>query len=404
MMRVSIARLLTLALLLIAQPLYAETEQADHSSAPSQAPSGIESEAEVETEVSQALPVVVADSTTVPLSDAVKEAALLMRPSGATLEQVVTAMVRLNPAVFVHGELQHATLTRPLEIPSVEQVLGEDPAGLERFLQQLDVVTATTPLVEPVDSVASLQALSEPYDDAAGAGKIKQQTEQKTAQKSIITSQVPAVDGFGGGSIIPPRVAMFVLGAVLLLLMLMWMLYRLGRSKQGQPLSISSSIIKDIGREPRFAARITPRAVGKKQRGLIDPSALPEEYHNYDDIGELLQRVVAESEDAPRQVLQLMRVYRLQQDREGFLRQHQQLLSSGFYQLHAEARAAINQDAVALGLKLDAVTASDVAENRIQQLQARVESAEKAKKAAEQRASKAESKLRQMQLDFGGEK
>ncbi len=154
----------------------------------------------------------------------------------------------------------------------------------------------------------------------------------------------------------------------------------------------------------------SPGAADTNQGRFYELPDLPADYLNYDDIEMLLQRVVAESPDAARQVLQLMRIYQLRQDRENFLRQHRQLLANGFYQRHAEARGIINRSAHKLGLKLDATTGSGASENRIQQLEARVESAEKAKKEAEQRASKAEriasdakQKLKEMQLklDFG---
>ena len=102
-------RLLAAALLLVLQSLYAETAPVTQPSTPSQTSSESGAESDAEDGESQPPPAAEIASISVPVSDAVKEAALLMRPSGATLDQVVAAMVLLNPAVFEHGDLQHVT-------------------------------------------------------------------------------------------------------------------------------------------------------------------------------------------------------------------------------------------------------------------------------------------------------
>lgn len=397
-------RLLTVALLLGAQSPYAGTDAAKQIPESSTATSKSEPAMAAGDGDSQPPAAVEVAPVSVPVSDAVQAAADLMRPSGATLDQVVAAMVRLNPAVFKHGDLQHVTFSRPLTIPSTEEILREDPGGLALFLLQLDIVRAITPLTGFADTTASLQALMQKHDEAA----VPVETMQETKQEMITAPQIPAAEDSGEGSVISSRDAMIGAAGVALLL-LMWILLRFGMNRNSPPLSTSSSV-RSMGSERLRTAGKSPYAADAKQQWLDDLPDLPVEYLNYDDIEVLLQRVVAESPDAPRQVLQLMRIYQLRQDRDNFMRQHQGLVSSGFYQRQAEARGVINRGAVELGLKLDTATASDASENRIQQLEARVESAEKARKAAEQRASKAERvasdvelklKEMQLQLDFG---
>lgn len=395
--------LMMTVLLSVMQSLPAEAVPAVQPSPPQLASPEPGSGSDVEDGGSQAVSAVEVSPITVPVSDAIQEAALLMRPSGATLDQVVSAMVRLNPELFEHGDLRHVTFSRPLAVPSVEQILGEDPAGLELLLLQLDIVRAAMPQTRFSGGSASLQVVKESQDETAVPGE----TMQLSKQESRAALRVSPAGGSVEASAIFSRSAMFGVGVLLLLLM--WMLFRLGRNRSAPPLSTSSSV-KSLCKEPLLAVRASPGAADTNQRRFYELPDLPVDYLNYDDIEMLLQRVVAESPDATRQVLQLMRIYQLRQDRENFLRQHRQLLANGFYQRHAEARGIINRSAHKLGLKLDETKGSGASENRIQQLEARVESAEKAKKEAEQRASKAErvasdakQKLKEMQLklDFG---
>ncbi|HBH35787.1 MAG TPA: hypothetical protein DDW45_05290 [Gammaproteobacteria bacterium] len=271
------------------------------------------------------------------MSDAVEAAALLMQPSGATLDQVVAAMVLLNPDVFEHGDLQHVAFSRPLNIPSTEEILREDPDGLAQLLLQLDIVAQAPSSPEFADAAEPSQAVKQQQGEAAAPHEV--------AQESMAAAQTPAAEGSFSSS-------MVLIGgsAALLLISLMWVLFRFGRSRERQPLPAGNNA---AGVEESSALE----TMHDDQR-MLQLDRLPDDYLNYDDIEVLLQRVVAESADASRQVLQLMRFFRLQQDAEGFLRQHQNLLESGFYQRDAEIWSAINQDAVELGLQLNASTAA----------------------------------------------
>ena len=375
-------RLLQAALLLVVQSLHAESVPATQPSMPSPTASEAESGSDAEKEKRPAPPVAEVAPISVPVSDAVKEAALLMRPSGATLDQVVAAMVILNPAVFAHGDLQHVAFSSPLNVPSTQEILREDPAGLALLLLQIDIVAAVSPLAGFNERASSPQV-------------VVRRQEHAPAADGIMPAGMPAPQTAAEGSMIPGSTVLIGLSVALLLFSLMWLLFRFGTDRGCQPLSASSNV-----------------ATTEEKSALLDEwhrsqlYNLPDDYLNYDDIEALLQRLVGDFPDASRQVLQLMHLFRMRRDREGFLRQHQHLLDSGFYQRHAEMRSVINQDAAELGLQLNAVTAAKDAissAERMQQLQERVVMAENATRAAEKRATKAELTLKkmQLQLDFG---
>ncbi len=372
---------MAVALLLVVQSLYAGSVTATQPSTSSQAAS--EPESAAENGKSQPPPVAEIAPISVPVSDAVKQAALLMRPSGATLDQVVAAMVLLNPAEFEHGDLRHVTFSRPLNVPSTQEILREDPDGLALLLLQLDIVSAVSPLGGFNDSASSQQAVVMQQKAAAG---IKQ---EETAEP-----QAPSAED----ALIFSSTVWIWVSAALLLISLLWLLFHFGGRRRRQPLSTSSNV-------PGAEEGSTLQSMQDDQR-MQQLYNLPDDYLNYDDVEVLLTRLAGDFPDTSRHVLQLMHFFRMRQNREGFQRQHQNLLESGFYQRHAEMWSVINQDAAELGLELNASPAereSVVSEERMQQLQERVERAENATRAAEKRASKAELRLKkmQLQLDFG---
>lgn len=377
-------RLLTAALLLLVQSLYAGSVTATQPSTSSQTVS--EPESGAENGKSQPPPAAEIAPVSVPVSDAVKQAALLMRPDGATLDQVVAAMVLLNPAEFEHGDLQHVTFSRPLNVPSTQEILREDPDGLALLLLQLDIVSAVSPLGGFNDRVSSPQAVVMQQEAAPEAENIMQ---EETAEP-----QTPAAED----SLVSGSTVWIWVSAALLLISLLWLLVIFGRNRRRKPLSTSSNM---PGSEESRTSQ--PMQDNQRMPQLYD---LPDDYLNYDDVEVLLTRLVGDFPDASRHVLQLMHFFRMQKNREGFHLQHQNLLESGFYQRHAEMWSVISQDAAKLGLELNATTAereSVASEGRIQRLQERVKKAENATRAAEKRAGKAELTLRkmQLQLDFG---
>ncbi len=379
----SIILLLKIALLLAVQSLHAESSPAVQPSAPSQTASEAESGSGAENGTSQAPPVAEVAPISVPVSDAVKQAALLMRPSGATLDQVVAAMVILNPAVFEHGDLRHVAFSTPLNVPSTQEILREASDGLELLLLQLDIVAAASPLAGFNDSASLPQALVTKQEDAPAVYSI--------TQAGITAPQTPAAEGF----LIFSSHVWIGVSVVVLLISLMWGLFRFGINRSGQRLTTSGS-----------AATTGEKSAPQDDRRKSQLYNLPDDYLNYDDIEELLQRLVGDFPDAARQALQLMGFFRVRKDPEGFLRQHQKLLESGFYQRHANMWSIINRDAVELGLQLSAEAAAKnpaLPDERIEQLKERVEMAENATRAAVKRAGKAELALRkmQLQLDFG---
>jgi hypothetical protein len=375
---------MTAVLLLVVQPLHAGSVTATQPSASS--PTSSEPESGAENGKSQPPPAAEIAPISVPVSDAVKKAALLMRPSRATLDQVVAAMVLLNPAEFEHGDLQHVTFSAPLNVPSTQEILREDPDGLALLLLQLDTAAAISPAAEFTESASSPQAVVQQQEHAPAADFITQ-TGATEPQTSVAE-----------GLLIPGSIVLIGVSAALIFISLMWLLFRFGRGRGRQLLSVSSNVAS-----LEEKSILQPMQDDQRMSQLYK---LPDDYLNYNDVEVLLTRLVGDFPDASRHVLQLMHFFRMRQNRKAFQRQHNNLLENGFYQRHAEMWSIINQDAAELGLELNAMTTekeSVASEERIQQLQERVAKAENATRAAEKRATKAELTLRkmQLQLDFG---
>lgn len=376
--------MLTVALLLVVQSLVAGSVTAIQPSTSSQVPS--EPESGDENGKNQPPAAVETAPISVPVSEAVKEAALLMRPSGATLDQVVAAMVLLNPAEFGNGDLQRVTFSRPLNVPTTQEILREDPDGLGLLLLQLDIVAAASPLAGFDDSASSPQMIVMQQEDAPAAESIMQEGTAET--------QTPAAEN----SLIPGSMVWMVVSAALLLISIVFLLFRFGGSRDCQPLSSSSNVLN--------SQESSVLQSSQDVQHMPQSYDLPDDYLNYDDVEVLLTRLIGDFPDASRHVLQLMHFFRMRRNREGFQRQHQSLLENGFYQRHAEMWSVINQDADELGVELNATIAekdSIVSEEKIEQLKKRVAKAENATRAAEKRATKAELTIKkmQLQLDFG---
>lgn len=372
-------RLLMVALLFAVQLLYAGSVTANQPSTSTQTLS--ETEFGAENGKSQLPPAAEIAPISVPVSDAVKQAALLMRPTGATLDQVVAAMVMLNPAEFEHGDLRHVIFSRPLNVPSTQEILREDPGGLALLLLQLDIVTAASSRTGSNQSAARRQVEDRQQQFAP---TLENMTLAAMTEPQISVAEEPSIAG---------SIVWIVVSAALLLISLLWLWLRL--------LPSSKLASRDEGRKESRVMQLV-----QDDQHMLQTYDLPDEYLNYDDVEVLLSRLVGDFPDASRHVLQLMHFYRMRVDREGFQRQYQILLESGFFQRHAEIRSVVTLDAAKLGLELNEATAVNVStasEERIQQLKERVVKAEKATRSAEKRAGKAELEIRkmQLQLDFG---
>ena len=217
-------------LLLVVQSLHAGSVPTTQPSTPSPTASEAESGSDAEKEKRPAPPVAEVALISVPVSDAVKEAALLMRPSGATLDQVVAAMVLLNPAVFEHADLRHVIFSRPLNVPSTQEILREDPAGLALVLLQHDIVAAVSPLAGINENASSAQAAVRKQEHAPTADSI--------TQGGITASQTPAAEG----SLISSSIIWIGVSVALLLSSLMWGLFRFGISRGDRPIPAGSSV------------------------------------------------------------------------------------------------------------------------------------------------------------------
>ncbi|MEN8213955.1 MAG: hypothetical protein ABFR19_06295 [Pseudomonadota bacterium] len=411
--------LVLVAALLVEGAVYAEAtsepqdeaQQPEPSPAPQSPPSADDSATE------EPPPVVEDDKITVPVSEAVQAAAELMRPAGALLDQVVAAMVRLNPEVFKDGDLRHVTFSAPLNIPSSEKILTENPAGLPGLLVELDRVAEASPAAgSDVGSDAGSSAVSRQQPDA----DYETPREVAAAEEAIMPApSMPAGKGPGFSG------WLVILGlSTLLALSLLWMLLRtraaVGGRRGYRPLPASRRVLRHtVGKTSSTDESSTVADLSGDQE-MLQQFNLPADYLDYNDVGVLLQRVVAEFPDALRQVIQLMHFFQQRSDSVNFLRQHQRLLENYFYQRHPEVWSIINQYAVELGLELNATsskTNSAMLEAKLLELQSRVKMAEHARREAERRASIAEQEIRdaeqeaseaelalremQLRLDFG---
>jgi hypothetical protein len=339
------------------------------------------------------------ETITLHVSDAVREAAVLMRPAGATLEQVIAAMMRLNPDQFAGRQLQLLAFTRPLHIPSAEQIRSEAPDGLELMRLQLDIIAAAAAPLPGFYSVeSSMPGIDKPQPPPAAA--VPQ------------SSSMPTPAAVTPGQRISIGAAASAAGiAVLLLTVVTIVLRRCGviSSSTARPLSTSSG--DSVRQEPSFAGKAAALASpGQAQR--LQSFSLPAEYLYYDATEALLQRLVLEFPGESRHVLQLMAFYQSHQLSSGLLSLHDNLEQSGFYQHQPQVRAIIEQEAAQMGLDLGGQRLDGQADfdSKIQQLQQRIKRAEEAREAAERRARKAERvasvaerklKVVQLQLDFG---
>ena len=78
------------------------------------------------------------DETSVPVSRMLLATARLVSPEDATLDQAVAAIVRLNPELFVDGDLERVTLPASLVKPTPEQVRSESTTSLLELVAELE--------------------------------------------------------------------------------------------------------------------------------------------------------------------------------------------------------------------------------------------------------------------------
>lgn len=340
-------------------------------------------------------------SITVQVSDAVREAAVLMRPAGATLDQVIAAMMRINPDQFEGRELPLLAFTRPLHIPSAEQIRSEAPDGLALMQLQMAIIAAATPLSGFGSTGPSMPGSDELQPPPAAV-----------APTTAVPTPPAAVTR---GQRISAGTAATAAGIALLLLTLIAIvLRRCGAISRSTNTPLSTASGGCLRQEPSFAGKVNAQAAAAapRQAQRLQSFSLPAEFLHYDATETLLQRLISEFPDDPRHVLQLMAFYQSHQLRTALLSLHDKLEQSGFYQRQAQVREIVEREAAEMDLRLEGQYLDQSADfdSKIQQLQQRVKRAEKAREAAEQRARKAERvasvadrklKMMQLQLDFG---
>jgi FimV-like protein len=134
-MKIFPALALMFALLPVAVTVKAEEEEARQ-------PVMLVSPGSLENLAEAAAPTSGQDETSVPVSRMLLATARLVSPEDATLDQAVAAIVRLNPEVFVDGDLERVTLPASLVKPTPEQVRNESTTSLVELVAELEKQSA----------------------------------------------------------------------------------------------------------------------------------------------------------------------------------------------------------------------------------------------------------------------
>ena len=120
-----------------------------------------------------AAPVSGESETSIPVSRMLLATARLVSPEDATLDQAVAAIVRLNPEIFVDGDLERVTLPASLVKPTPEQVRRESTTSLLGLVAELEAQASDRmppPGADEEKATVSAEASAETADAPAAAG------------------------------------------------------------------------------------------------------------------------------------------------------------------------------------------------------------------------------------------
>ena len=198
--------------------------------------------------------------TTVPVSRMLLAMARLVAPEDATLDQAIAAIVRLNPEVFVDGDLERATIPDSIKKPGPEQVRAETPESLDELLASLqggsgDQAGAVSPESEEAPADA-------PGGEAAPAGQaVVQETADNSGSESSPTVEVQAPGQDGGGYL-----WILLPAAALLLLLLFWLM------RQSKSMDRKDHDRRSLNREVLSGERESSAADGETSRAVTPGS------------------------------------------------------------------------------------------------------------------------------------
>jgi len=200
------------ALLSVAVTANAEEEESDRQPVLLVSPGSLENLAEA------AAPTAEQAETSVPVSRMLLATARLVSPEDATLDQTVAAIVRLNPEVFVDGDLERVTLPASLVTPTPEQVRSESATSLVELVAELEERAAGR---DSGDSHG--ERVPAPGSDEEGA--------PVSEEPSADAAEAPAIANTSLGNAEPEKTGgagdylwAGLLGAVLLLFLFIWLM------------------------------------------------------------------------------------------------------------------------------------------------------------------------------------
>ncbi|MDX1345682.1 MAG: FimV/HubP family polar landmark protein [Sedimenticolaceae bacterium] len=157
------------------------------------------------------------DETSVPVSRMLLATARLVSPEDATLDQAVAAIVRLNPEVFVDGDLERVTLPASLAKPTPEQVRRESTASLAELVAELEERAGSQ--IPGDSSEESLPSAGVDEKETPVAEEASADTAEATAAAVHDQHEAETGDATGTGDYLWAG----LLGAVLLVFLFIWL-------------------------------------------------------------------------------------------------------------------------------------------------------------------------------------
>lgn len=195
--------------------------------------------------------------TTVPVSRMLLAMARLVAPEDATLDQAVAAIVRLNPDIFVDGDLERASIPDSIRKPGPEQVRAETAESLDELLTALqaksgDQADASPPLDSGIGDVPDEQA------GPAAEAVAQEATDSPGSESSLAVEEQPGETDQGS------YLWILLLAAALLLLLLFWLM------RQSKSMDRKDQDRRSLNREALSGSRESPAA-----RQAVSQDAMP---------------------------------------------------------------------------------------------------------------------------------
>ncbi|MEJ2316600.1 MAG: FimV/HubP family polar landmark protein [Gammaproteobacteria bacterium] len=200
--------------------------------------------------------------TSVPVSRMLLATARLVSPEDATLDQAVAAIVRLNPDVFVDGDLERVTLPASLVKPTPDQVRSESTTSLVELVAELEEQAGGQ---APGDSSGSRMSSASADQEAASAAE---QGPPDTGNAPALESGQPDAEpgnAAGQGNYLWAG----LLGAMLLVFLFIWL------TRQSRSMNRKDHARRSFNREVLAENRESPGTAQQVSRDTGPGSASP---------------------------------------------------------------------------------------------------------------------------------